>query len=168
MPILVSPIANTMLRLGIVAAISAAGAISAAAQNSVVLSLDGKTRDGTTYEWTLDDLEQMPQAIIHTATPWHDHVVEFEGVKLSDLMHRVGALGDTAFVVALNEYTAEIPISDFEEWGPILALRQDGELMPISDKGPLFIVYPFGDDAELRAEKYYLRSVWSVSSITIE
>jgi hypothetical protein len=134
----------------------------------VVLRIDGKTADGRAVELTMADLEQMKHTVIETSTPWHDHVVEFEGVLLSDLMTAVGAEGQNAFVVALNEYTADVPVSDFTDFNPILALRQDGQPMPIGDKGPSFIVYPYDDNKELQSEKYYLRSVWSVASITIE
>jgi hypothetical protein len=138
------------------------------AQDAVVLTIDGKVRDGSPVELTLRDLDQMPQTTIRTATPWHDHVVEFQGVELSSLMDLAGAEGETAFVLALNEYSAEVPVSDFQAFGPILATRQDGEVMAVADKGPLFIVYPYDEDPQLQAEKFYLRSVWSVSSITIE
>lgn len=140
----------------------------AAGEGAVVLTIDGKTAGGKSFELTMADLEQMTTAVLRTSTPWHDHVVEFEGVRLSDLMAMVGAEGENAFVVALNDYTADIPVSDFESFDPILALREDGELMPVGDKGPAFIVYPYDENKDLQSEKYYLRSVWSVSSITIE
>ena len=139
-----------------------------AAQDGVVLSIDGKVRQGQPVQLTLDELDQLPQTIIRTATPWHDHVVEFQGVTLSSLMDLVGAEGETAFVLALNEYSAEVPLADFATFEPILATRQDGQVMSVADKGPLFIVYPYDEHPELQAEKFYLRSVWSVSSITIE
>jgi len=145
-----------------------ATASGCAAQDKAALTIDGLVRDGATYQWSLAELEDMPQKVIRTSTPWHDSIIEFEGVELSYLMDLVGAEGDTAFVVALNEYTAEVPIADFEQFGPILALRQDGATIPIADKGPFFIVYPYDDDPQLHAEKYYLRSVWSVSTISVE
>jgi hypothetical protein len=138
------------------------------AQEQVVLNIDGKTRDGGVHQLSMADLERMPQTTIRTTTPWHDHVVEFQGVKLSYLMDQVGAEGETAFVLALNEYSAEVPVADFATFEPILATVQDGQAMSVGDKGPLFIVYPYDDDPQLHAEKFYLRSVWSVASITIE
>lgn len=133
-----------------------------------MLTIEGKTRDGEVHQLSMADLENMPQAIIRTSTPWHDHVVEFQGVKLSYLIDQVGAEGETAFVLALNEYSAEVPVADFATFDPILATRQDGQVKSVGDKGPLFIVYPYDDDSQLHAEKFYLRSVWSVSSITIQ
>jgi hypothetical protein len=40
--------------------------------------------------------------------------------------------------------------------------------MPVSDKGPFFIIYPFDSFEELKNELYYSRSAWQVRSITIE
>jgi hypothetical protein len=44
----------------------------------------------------------------------------------------------------------------------------NGEPIPVRTKGPLFIVYPFDDKAELRAAVYYERSAWQLKSLTIE
>jgi hypothetical protein len=83
-------------------------------------------------------------------------------------MESVGATGDVAFVVALNNYTTEIPLQDFAEHGVILALKRDGQYMAVSDKGPLFVIYPFDDKPELKDALYYARSAWQVRRITIK
>jgi hypothetical protein len=40
--------------------------------------------------------------------------------------------------------------------------------MPVRDKGPLFIIYPFDTDASLRSERYYSRAAWQLKSIEID
>jgi hypothetical protein len=40
--------------------------------------------------------------------------------------------------------------------------------MPVSDKGPLFIIYAFDASQELKSELFYSRSAWQVRRITIE
>ncbi|HUE45943.1 MAG TPA: hypothetical protein VMO81_06795 [Aestuariivirgaceae bacterium] len=40
--------------------------------------------------------------------------------------------------------------------------------MEIADKGPLFIVFPYDDAAEVRNALFYARSVWQIHSIEIE
>ncbi|MCC2664519.1 MAG: oxidoreductase, partial [Geminicoccaceae bacterium] len=42
----------------------------------------------------------------------------------------------------------------------ILALKRDGAYMPVRDKGPLFIVYPYDSSPELKHQNYYSRSAW--------
>ena len=40
--------------------------------------------------------------------------------------------------------------------------------MPVSDKGPLFIVYPYDSDPALHSQKFYGRSVWQLSRLIVE
>jgi hypothetical protein len=50
----------------------------------------------------------------------------------------------------------------------MLALKRDGQYMPVSDKGPIFIIYPFDSDAALKAQVYYKRSAWQVARIEVK
>ena len=87
---------------------------------------------------------------------------------MSALLEHVGATGEVAEVLALNDYRTTIPVSDFMDYPVILALKQDGEYMSVRNKGPLFIIYPFDDFDELQADIYYSRSAWQVRRITIK
>jgi hypothetical protein len=140
----------------------------AVADERAILTVDGKTGTGTMMEFTRGELESLGSATIETSTPWHNGVVRFEGVPLQRLMDEVGASGETAYVAALNNYTTEIPLSDFKEHGAILALKADGKYMEVKNKGPLFVIFPFDKNPDLRSEVYYSRSAWQVKSITIE
>lgn len=139
----------------------------ATAQNTV-LTLTGKVSAGKEINLALSDIEAMGTAQIVTTTPWHDGIVTFEGVPMSELMEAVGAEGTTALVLALNNYGTEIPLSDFTSYQPILAYKMDGQYMEVADKGPLFIIYPYDDNVKLKTELYYSRSAWQVRSIEIE
>jgi hypothetical protein len=70
-------------------------------------------------------------------------------------------------VTALNDYSTEIPISDLSDHNVILSLKRNGEYMPVSDKGPLFIIYPFDSKPELKSQTYYGRSAWQVAKISV-
>src|SRR6478672_2307865 len=83
-------------------------------------------------------LEQLGLETVTTTTPWHSGVVRFEGVSLAKLMATVGARGKTGRAIALNDYTTMIPVEDFARFGTILAMKRDGQYMPVRDKGPLF------------------------------
>jgi hypothetical protein len=50
----------------------------------------------------------------------------------------------------------------------ILALKRNGEYMPVRDKGPLFVIYPFDSKPELKTQTYYGRSVWQVAKIVVK
>jgi hypothetical protein len=83
------------------------------------------------------------------------------------LMQAVGASGDQVLAYALNDYSTELPISDFARYNVLLALKRDGEYMPVRDKGPLFIVYPFDSSPELRHQRFYSRSAWQLARIVV-
>lgn len=139
-----------------------------AAEPDVILTVDGKVDGGKSVDFTLADLEALGTATIRTTTPWHDGMQTFEGVPMTALMEKVGARGDLLYVVALNDYSSEVPVSDFEDHGVILAYKQNGKYMEVVDKGPLFVVYPFSDKQELNSELHYTRAVWQVRKITVE
>lgn len=113
-------------------------------------------------------LEKIGMVKVQTKTPWYDSAVTFEGVPLDKLMAEVGATGHTVHALALNDYTTDIPIEDFSKYHVILALKRNGDYMPVKDKGPLFVIYPYDSDPELKSQTYYSRSAWQVAKMTIE
>lgn len=115
-----------------------------------------------------DALEKMGLVSIKTSTPWNDGVVDFQGVPLDLLLKTAGVSGDTATVTALNDYSVDIPTSDFAKFGVILAVRRDGQYMPVDDQGPFFIIYPFDSDPILQGQPYHGRAVWQVKEISVE
>ena len=152
-------------------AVATAFAVMVLAQSShagqVVLSIDGAV-DGGHIDMTLEQIEALGIEKIETTTPWHDGKVDFEGVPLQRLLEKVGAKGTELSIVALNDYRTQLPVDDAAKYGVIVASRKQGQLMPISDKGPLFVIYPFDTYPELHNEIYYSRSAWQVRSITVE
>lgn len=123
---------------------------------------DGKKE----MSYSLQDLEAMGGEVIETTTPWFDGVTKFEGVRLDKLLK--DAKGKTVEAVAMNDYVSEIPMEDFAKYGPIIAYKRDGAYMPIRDKGPLFIVYPYDKNSELKSQKFYSRSVWQVKGLVVK
>lgn len=115
-----------------------------------------------------DALEAMGLVSIKTSTPWNEGVVDFEGVPLQILLETAGVAGETATVTALNDYSVDLPSADFETFGTILAVKRDGEYMPVDNQGPFFVIYPFDSDPALQAQPYYGRAVWQVKEITVQ
>ncbi len=113
-------------------------------------------------------LEALGMEAITTNTPWSKGPVRFEGVRMDLLMQVVGAKGSFVTAYSLNDYITKLPISDFARFKPILALKRNGEYMPVRDKGPLFIVYPYDSDPVLQQQAYYNRSAWQIASMVVE
>ncbi len=162
--------ANLLAAAALVLASSAGAQNAAPTAADPILTISGKI--GTSGEGTAHfdraGLEALGTVAIETKTPWHTGTVRFEGVPLAKLMQHVQAKGKQVVAMALNDYTTEIPVEDFSKYNVILALKRDGEYMPVRDKGPLFIVYPYDTDPELRSQKYYSRSAWQVARLIVK
>lgn len=152
------------------AAASAEDARLASPQGKIILTIEGRigvtNADGKAV-LDRDMLEEIGLATIETTTPWYDGVARFEGVPAERLLERVSAQGTEVVAVALNDYRTTIPLADFKEHGVILALKRNGEYLPISDKGPLFIVYPYDSDPSLHSQQYYARSAWQLARLIV-
>jgi len=138
-------------------------------KGEVVLTVDGLIAerngpDGAAFD--RDMLSRLPRHRFVTATRWTTGPTAFEGVLLRDLAAALGATGQTAFVRAINGFTASIPISDTEIVPVLMAMTMNGEAMRIRDKGPLWIVYDLDDRPDLQTVETESKMIWQVRSIT--
>lgn len=155
----------------IVACVLAPMAALAQSTEQPILTVSGKINapdPETGLTFSRADLEALGVESFETSTPWYKQPVKFEGVRLDALMQKLGAKGERVVAMALNDYTTEIPLEDFAKYRTILAIKRDGEYMPVRDKGPLFIVYPYDSNAELKSQKFYSRSAWQVNRLIVK
>jgi hypothetical protein len=139
--------------------------------SEVVLVLDGMIDEcniGLEAHFDMAMLEALPSRKIATQNPWEKGVVTYEGVLLRDLLDHVGGDGNNLVITALNDYRAEIEVADARSIDVILAYKRNGAYMPVRDKGPLFVVFPFTDIPALAVESRYAQSVWQVARITVK
>lgn len=160
------------LRAG--ATLGGASALPARALESptgpVVLSVSGRVlvpNDGALAHFDMAMLERLPQTTFSTKTPWYGQPRQFTGPLLRDLLRRAGAHGTTMRLRALNDYRVDVPFEDAQRYDLIVARLLDGAPMPVRDKGPLFAVYPFDSQPELRNAVYYSRSAWQLRYIEV-
>ena len=139
-------------------------------QGEVILTISGPIEttnvDGTA-QFDLEMLEAMDATTFETTTIWTAGEHSFTGVSLAVLADRLGLEGETLRATAINDYAIDIPLSDAVEGGPIVAYRMDGDTMPVRDKGPLWIVYPYDANADYRTEVVYSRSIWQLDRIEV-
>lgn len=140
-------------------------------KGKVILSISGKisvtNAANNAARFDREMLEGLGLTKFTTMTPWYNEPVTFEGVRLDRLMEVVGAAGEQLRARALDDYTTEIPIADFERYHTILAMKRNGNYLPVTDKGPLFIVYPFDSHPDLKHQRFYARSAWQVARMTV-
>lgn len=137
----------------------------------VVLTIQGgvgRTNQGDQAQFDMKMLEKLPQKSFTTQTPWYPQPVSFTGPLLHDVLAAAGAKGSKITAVALNDYKTEIPFEDATRHEVIVARLMNERPMPVREKGPLFIVYPFDTKAELRTELYYNRSAWQLRTLQVK
>jgi len=127
----------------------------------------GVKNAGAVARFDMKMLEALPQHSFTTRTPWYDRPVKFTGPLLSDVLAAVEATGGKVMATAINDYTISIPMADIKTHKVILARLLDDKPMPVREKGPLFVIYPFDSDAALRTSTYYERSIWQLKSMEV-
>lgn len=136
-----------------------------------ILSISGKIAEknaGDVARFDMKMIEALPQHTFTTSTPWFDKPVKFTGPLLADVLAAVKASGTSISAVAINDYKITIPAADAAKFKVIVARLIDDKPIPVREKGPLFVVYPFDSSAELRSSTYYERSIWQLKTLDIQ
>lgn len=137
---------------------------------TVVLTLSGRVmspNDGKLANFDMAMLERLPQTSFSTRTPWYAQARRFTGPLLRDVLREAGAQGSVLRARALNDYRIDIPFEDPQRYDLIIARLLDDRPMAVRDKGPLFAIYPFDAQPELRNAIYYSRSAWQLRTIEV-
>lgn len=129
-------------------------------------SIAGTNADGVA-QFGLADLAALGEVEFSTSTIWTEGVVTFTGVPLSRVLDHVGATGGTVVLTALNDYSASKPAAEVEPEAPVIAYLRDGVAMPVRDKGPLWVVYPYDASPAYQSEIVFSRSVWQLARIHV-
>ena len=135
-----------------------------------VLTVSGKLSQpnaGQVAAFDMPMLARMAQVSFVTHTPWFTQARKFTGPLLRTVLAAAGAQGTTLLAIALNDYRVDIPFDDALRIDVVLARLLDDKPMPVRDKGPLFIIYPFDQQIELRNAVYYSRCAWQLKGIEV-
>jgi hypothetical protein len=143
----------------------------AAPSGEIVLTIEGNIDNGQSAgraEFDMAMLRALPAVTIRTTTPWTTGTTEFTGISMAALLDLVGARGSGIRAEALNDYIARVDLETVRNSGAILAYMSAGNPLSVRDKGPLWIMFPFDDRPELKAEAVYSQSVWQLRKLIIE
>jgi hypothetical protein len=113
-------------------------------------------------------LQSLPRTSVDTETPWTEGIVHFEGVRMRDLLARLGAEGRKVIATGADDYRIEIPMADVQEYDVLIATAENGQPLRPDDKGPLWIVYPFSANPGLKKDTYFARCVWQLGGLTVQ
>jgi hypothetical protein len=137
----------------------------------ILLTVTGEIRHTNRPDQAVFDramLESLEQRTTQTHTPWAEGSHAYSGPLGRALLEAVGGEGARLMrITALNDFVAEMPVSDFLNYEVILATHKNDRVLRVRDRGPLFVIYPFDEYPQLNTEMHYNRSVWQVRSIEL-
>lgn len=142
-----------------------------APKGPVILLVSGNIEITNSLEGAQFDREMLHSlgtSVVETSTSWTDGDQRFEGVLARVVLDRVGASGTTLIASALNDFVAPVPMAEVRRYDVLLATSVNGKQMEVSDKGPIWIVYPRNDHPELQDSKFNDRWVWQLKELRVE
>lgn len=153
----------------------ASESINAAGQGPVltIRQIDAQTSDtgeksDVLYAFTMPMMHALPQTTYTTSTIWTDGVVEFTGVLLTDMLDTIAVSPNLVTAWAINDYMAEFSPDDVG-WGvALIAHSMNGQPMPVREKGPLWIVFPYDASVEYRSDYVFSQSIWQLNRLNVE
>jgi len=166
-----SAVAGTLLLLSTSWSATLAGEPLPTPQGAPILVVSGAiavSNQGGNAVFDLAMLQSLPRVDLTTDTPWTEGVVHFEGVRMRDLLARLGAQGHSVLATGIDEYRIEIPMADFQNFDVMIAYAENGQPLRPDDKGPLWIVYPFSANPGLKKDLYFSRCVWQLTGLTVK
>jgi hypothetical protein len=127
----------------------------------------GRTNAPGRALFDLAAIEALGLRELTTRTPWTEGEQRFSGVDPRALLAAVEARGEELEASALDGYRVVVPIADLERFPMLLATRRDGRPMPVRERGPLWLVYPWSTHPETVEQPYRGRAIWQLRSIVV-
>lgn len=147
---------------------------SAQAQQPNVLSVLGDIKlDGHQYhqlDFTLDELQALPQAEINTITPWTTESHRYRGVDLVLWFNQLfeSRRINSITLEALNNFSVTVDWSKIKSFTPVLAWQDNGKVMSRRDKGPLWLMLPFDRVPKLQQAEFLHFMAWQIRVIRVQ
>ncbi|NDW05121.1 hypothetical protein [Jiella pacifica] len=127
------------------------------------------TAGGRTMTFSRNDLAALPQTRFETKAPWIATPAVFEGPSVAALLRAFApeATFERAEIGALDDYMVAAEVPRLVADGAIFAIRQDGAFMPVAQKGPVLVIFPFDDRPELQDKSHFGLCIWQISQIRL-
>jgi len=127
----------------------------------------GRTNAPGKAVFDLASIEALGLRELTTRTPWTEGEQRFSGIDPRALLAAVEARGKELEATALDGYRVVVPIADLERFPMLLATRRDGRPMPVRERGPLWLVYPWSTHPETAEQPYRGRAIWQLRTIVV-
>ncbi|GHA29519.1 molybdopterin-binding protein [Oceanisphaera arctica] len=145
----------------------------AQATEPVVLTLYGDIQlDDRQYDrldFTLSELQALPQADITTAHPWVTQAHHYHGVDLNRLMARLFGHRRVVslYLEALNGFSVAVDWPQISPFSPIIAWQEDERLMSRRNKGPLWLMLPYDRVPKVQQADFLHFMAWQLRVIRV-
>ena len=149
------------------------------AQSAAPAEADDAVKLGVTtsatnaVELSVDELRALGDTSFATATPWTKGTQNFEGITGAQIVAAMQAKGEkleakSVLAVANNDYSIVIPFEVFNQPTTLIAFAQNGAAMPVRDKGPFWIVFPYDQDSTFLSSSYQSYSIWGLERLDFQ
>ena len=159
------PLLKLFQKLSIPLLIATSGIYSTTACAEEVVFTVLSISDGTEVEieYSIEELEALPQVTVMTENEFVDGMNTFTGPLARVVLKQTNDVtAESVKMIAANNYEIEVPVEDFRNYNVIFATRQNGALFSRRDKGPIWLIYPMSDHSELRDSTYNSRLIWQL------
>ena len=138
----------------------------------VILTVTGKigtTNSDQAIKMDLATIESVGLVDYKVKDPFEKTDTIFRGPLMSNLLDlwQISKNATKLHIVALNDYIVDVPIADLRQYPVIFALKQDGQYMPVSTRGPAMLVYPY-NDFQFNQQVYNDYWAWQIKSIDVQ
>ena len=112
----------------------------------------------------LADLAAMETIEVSTSTPWTE-VASYKAVEVRTLISLCECTVSGVQASALNNYTASIPSDHIYEDGAMVAFLKNETPMPITERGPYWIIFDFDALGDKVHPAHHNVSVWQMDRL---
>lgn len=149
------------------------GSAVPAPNEEVILTLSGDIsvkNVGDSLAFDTPTLEKLGLMQYEVTEPFLKKEVSFTGVLMSDLLKFAGVKDSASVVhmVALDDYETDITFADIKRWPIMVAIRADGQYIPVDEGGPTRIVFPYDTHPEIEPLRYDDLWIWSLKSMKVK
>ncbi|OEF94741.1 hypothetical protein [Vibrio splendidus] len=121
---------------------------------------------GQKHGFSREQLLSLPQKEITTTLPWVEGLTVYSGVTLQTVLENIDLpISSQVTFVALNDYKIAVPKEDFDTYEPIIAIKKNGELMSVREKGPFWLIYPISANPETNTPDFHAKMIWQIRDI---
>ncbi len=141
-------------------------------ESEPILTISGKigaNKLANTLQMDRATIERAGVVEYRVKDPFSGESVRYRGVLMRDLLElwQVDEDAQQVYLVALNDYAIEVPLSEFYQYPVLFALQADGVYMEPDTQGPAMLVYPL-DQYAFDLTKVKRNWIWQIKSIELQ